>query len=58
MTVEYLAKATTDLRAVGAIAYLPEPDAAQELPVPVEVLDEYDQVVFRATIRMWMTKVT
>ena len=60
MTVEYLRKARTDLRAVCQIA----PDVAWpaanskdafELPVVVNVLDEANQAVVRAVITLWIT---
>lgn len=55
MTVEYLAKASTDLRAV---ALWPEVDysrGAQAVVVPVEVFDAANAVVFRAQISMWVS---
>lgn len=55
MTVEYLAKAETDMRAVGEIKPLPEFGEALEVPVRVAVTDTQDQVVFRAVITMWVT---
>lgn len=56
MSVEYLRKATTDLRAV--CASLPLPDFGSEpfeWPVPVDVLDLQGDTVFRAVIRMWVS---
>ncbi|MBI2383127.1 MAG: DUF4442 domain-containing protein [Gammaproteobacteria bacterium] len=56
MSVEYVKKAETDLRGVARVA-IPEQWAdAQELPVPVEVFDAQDQLVFRAVIAMWVTR--
>lgn len=51
MSVEYLKKAKTDLRAVADGSGL-DWAAASEVEVPVEVLDQQDQLVFRARIRM------
>lgn len=55
MTVEYLKKAETDLRAVAQFDPIPSFNAAQELPVTVNVYDRGDQLVFRAVINMWIT---
>jgi acyl-coenzyme A thioesterase PaaI-like protein len=53
MTVEYLAKATTDLRAVAEVTMLPEfTEEGTDLQVPVNVLDTHDTVVVRAVITM------
>ncbi|MFK8013968.1 MAG: hotdog fold domain-containing protein [Gammaproteobacteria bacterium] len=55
MTIEYRAKATTDVR---AIAWLDEPirnDAAYDVIVPVDVLDRNDQVVVHAKISMYIS---
>jgi acyl-coenzyme A thioesterase PaaI-like protein len=51
MTVDYLAKAQTGLRAVAQVAPLPSfgPDAL-DLPVPVLVHDKSGNVVVRAVI--------
>jgi len=51
MTVDYLAKAQTGLRAVAEVAPLPSfgPDAV-DLPVPVLVHDKAGNVVVRAVI--------
>jgi len=56
MTVEYLKKAETDLRAVAELPASVAWTDAQELPVTVNVLDTAGQTVFRAVIRMWVTK--
>jgi len=57
MTVEYLSKAATNLRAIAefefATRFGPEP---AEVPVVVRVMDAEDEVVFRATIRMWVSR--
>lgn len=56
MTVEYLAKAETDLRAVATLDPVPEFGDAEALPVTVNVLDSNDQPVLRAVISMWITR--
>lgn len=55
MSVEYLGKAATDLKAVAVIDPLPQFDAAMDLPVSVEVTDTNDELVFRALITMWIS---
>lgn len=56
MTVEYLAKATTDLRAVAEVRVLPEfAEEGVGLQVPVNILDAHDTVVVRAVITMWVS---
>lgn len=55
MTVEYVAKAGTDLVADVKIDPLPSFEEAADIPVEVEVSDTNDQVVFRAIITMWVT---
>jgi acyl-coenzyme A thioesterase PaaI-like protein len=55
MTVEYLRKAETDLRAVAALEPIPAFGDAAELVVPVDVTDAAGAVVFRAEIRMWVS---
>ncbi len=55
MTVEYLKKAGTDLRAVAELTPLPEFGPAAELPVWVNVVDSSGVPVFRAVIRMWVS---
>ena len=55
MTVEYLAKARTDLVADVKIDPLPSFQDAADIPVEVAVSDMNDQVVFRAIITMWVT---
>jgi acyl-coenzyme A thioesterase PaaI-like protein len=55
MTVEYLAKATTDLSAEGVIDATTAYDGSFELPVEICVRDTADQVVLRATVTMWLT---
>lgn len=55
MTVEYLEKACTHLRAVATLQ-VPERFAGPaELPVRVDVVDTGGTVVFRASIGMWIT---
>ncbi len=55
MTVEYLAKAETSLRAVAELPEIPEFDEPMELPVPVTVYDTADRPVVRGTITIWVT---
>lgn len=55
MTIEYVAKATTDVRAVARIEPVPDFTAAANLPVAVEVLDTAGSVVVRATITMYIS---
>lgn len=56
MTVEYLAKAETDLRAIAELDPLTQFDASGELPVTVRVIDSADQTVFTAVINMWVSR--
>ncbi len=55
MTVEYLKKAGTSLRAVAELAVVPAFGPAAELPVPVRVTDSSGEVVCRAVIGMWVS---
>lgn len=55
MSVEYLKKAGSGLRATAAWEAMPEFGPAMELPVPVSITDSHGTVVFRAVIRMWVT---
>ena len=55
MAVDYLLKAETDLRAIASLRFPDAFESPVELPVEVAVADAADQVVFRATIRMWVT---
>lgn|SRR5690606_9430522 len=56
MDVEYLRKATGDMRAVATLQDPPRETAdGYELPVRVEVLDASGEAVFRASIRMWVS---
>lgn len=55
MTVEYLAKAETDLRAIATLEPVPSLGEAAELPVTVSVLDANNKTVFRAVITMWVS---
>lgn len=52
MTVEYLKKAPTNLRAVAVLDPMPAFGLAADVPVPVTVTDTKDNVVFRAVITM------
>jgi acyl-coenzyme A thioesterase PaaI-like protein len=55
MTVEYLHKATTDLQATAIVELPAQWSSAAEVPVPVQVVDAMGVMVFRATVRMWVT---
>lgn len=57
MSVSYLAKAETDLRAVAVVADLSDlaEDESRELIVPVEVLDTHGKTVVHADITMWIS---
>jgi acyl-coenzyme A thioesterase PaaI-like protein len=55
MTVEYLRKAETELRAVAELDLLPTLGTKAEVPVYVNVFDAAGETVFRATIRMWVS---
>ncbi len=52
MTVEYLAKARGELRAVASMEEWPSFDQPCDLPVEVAVLDRAETTVMRATITM------
>jgi hypothetical protein len=52
MTVEYLAKARGDLRAVASLDPLPEFDEGSDLPVVANVLNPGGETVMRAEITM------
>ncbi len=56
MTVEYLAKAETDLHAIAIINSIPKFEESSELPVTVNVVDTIGQNVFRAVITMWISR--
>jgi acyl-coenzyme A thioesterase PaaI-like protein len=55
MTVEYLAKAETSLRAVAELDAIPEFGDPMELPVPVRIHDADGKLVVRAVITIWVT---
>lgn len=55
MQVEYLKKAETDLRATSVVEVIPDLATKTERPIVVNVFDRDDQLVFRATIDMWIT---
>jgi len=55
MTVEYVKKAETHLKAVAEITPIPQFGAAAEIPVTVHVMDANNQTVFRAVITMWVS---
>jgi acyl-coenzyme A thioesterase PaaI-like protein len=56
MTVDYLQKANTDLRAVAELEFLPALGDSVEIPVTVEVFDGHGEAVLRAAIRMWLSR--
>lgn len=56
MTVEYVAKAETDLRAVAELDPLPEFGVSGELPVIVKIIDAANQTVLTAIITMWVSQ--
>lgn len=57
MTVSYLAKAETGLRAVAELPSVPEfGDDGVDVEVPVEILDKHDKPVVTATITIWVTR--
>jgi acyl-coenzyme A thioesterase PaaI-like protein len=55
MTVEYLRKAGTNVRAVAELDLMPAPGPKAEVPVYVTAFDDSGESVFRATIRMWVS---
>jgi acyl-coenzyme A thioesterase PaaI-like protein len=55
MTVEYLHKATTDLKATAILESPAQWNSAAELPVAVQVVDARGTLVFQAIVRMWIT---
>ena len=55
MTVEYITKAETDLKAVARIDPIPSFAEAADLPVTVTVTDAGNQPVLRAVITMWVS---
>lgn len=56
MTVEYLAKATTSLRAVAELEEIPEFDSAADIEVPVGIYDNSGKEVVRARITIYVTE--
>ncbi|MDR3426554.1 hotdog fold domain-containing protein [Silvimonas sp.] len=55
MTVEYLKKAETHLRAVATVTAPADWGTGMDLPVKVEVLDSNEQLVLLATVTMWVS---
>ena len=55
MTVDYLLKAETDLKAVAVIDPQPAFDGPEDVPVKVDVTDAKEQLVFTAVITMYIT---
>lgn len=56
MTVNYVAKAETGLRAVAELSEIPEfGDEGFDLPVPVTIYDKHDKPVTEGVITIWIT---
>lgn len=55
MTVEYLKKATTGLVATATPATTMDLTKPSEYKVNIEVKDQLDEIVFKATITMWIS---
>ncbi|MFZ5855825.1 MAG: hotdog fold domain-containing protein [Chloroflexota bacterium] len=55
MSVEYLKKAGTNLRAVAELTPIPAFGEGADLPVTINILDAKGQVVCRAVITMWVS---
>jgi acyl-coenzyme A thioesterase PaaI-like protein len=55
MTVEYLAKAATDLSAVAELNPGQVYGAASDVPVTINVRDTAGKTVFRAVVTMWVS---
>lgn len=55
MTVEYLKKASTDVTGIATPLVESVGAAAADYPVIVEVRDKQGELVFRATIVMWVS---
>lgn len=55
MSVDYLLKADTSLRAIATVELPGDLGAAQEMAVPVRVVNTAGQLVFQATVRMWVS---
>ena len=55
MTVEYLKKATTGLVATAIPATALDLTQPSEYKVNIEVKDQFDDLVFKATITMWIS---
>jgi acyl-coenzyme A thioesterase PaaI-like protein len=56
MTVDYLQKADSDLRAVAELEFLPALGDSAEIPVTVDVFNADGEAVLRAVIRMWLSR--
>lgn len=55
MTIQYLAKASTDVRAVAKIHPIPDFANAMDIPVIVDVFDSNEVKVVSATISMYVS---
>ena len=58
MSVEYLRKAGTDLRAIAELDLLPALGSQADVPVHVTAFDAEGEAVFRGEIRMWVSRRT
>ena len=57
MTVDYVLKAGTALRAIATAGVPADLDTALEVAVPVRVVNTSDQLVFQAIVRMWVSPI-
>ncbi|MDQ7732585.1 hotdog fold domain-containing protein [Halomonas sp. SpR1] len=56
MSVEYLSKAETDVRAIATLSPLPEFGSdSSEIQVPVAILNHHGETVMKASIGMWVS---
>jgi acyl-coenzyme A thioesterase PaaI-like protein len=52
MSVQYMKKARTDLRAIASLDPIPDFDRTGEVPVPVRIVDREDAEVLRGVITL------
>ena len=55
MTVEYLKRAETSVRAVAQFERTPKFEVSEEVPVTVDVIDTTNQTVLHAVVTMWIS---
>ena len=55
MTIKYLAKAETSVRAVAVLSAPIETDRSYDVVIPVDVIDEHGNVVVHADISMYVS---